>query len=461
MRKIISAAAAVLLMAAPTFAASWHENADTTWYISGAHAGTAEDPYVITTARELAGLAALVNATDASNGGDASANFGVGEHFALGADIDLSGADWRPIGWFIDFGGIGGEGNFGFGGTFDGRGRSIVGMRAVGVEQRDTGYRTVAPGLFGYVSPGAEIKNLYVEGMSGASNANGAGLLVGKPAGAVYRNCVASGDVSTEGSSFTRAYAGMMGATDDGSRFYGCAVYGTVTAEMSGFGSKYAASFVGYASQGTAGGSGIVHRPTELHGCASLVRSIRTTGQRAALCGGTMPSLFNDVSYLARGDVPSMPTALESGVTTAADEGNMTVVAALLDASLAARTHATEEDVVLSLALYPAGGRLGDLSCEWRSDAPDMEVRSTSGASAVVRSATSGEKSFTVTVRGLPGMAQGEYAVLYGTAKFAPRQAQDGGSGGGCAAGEGLLALTALAAIATRRLAHLASSSPG
>ena len=77
--------------------------------------GTAEDPYQIATAEQLAALSVTVN--------DGSANGYPGQYFVLTDDIDLSGTAWQPIGhldlsnqynmsvWFM--------------GTFDGQGHTV------------------------------------------------------------------------------------------------------------------------------------------------------------------------------------------------------------------------------------------------------------------------------------------------------------------------------------------------
>lgn len=105
-------------------------DADISWYKD------ADNEFTLTNAAELFGLAQLVN------GGTNFANKTV----KLGADIDLIGYIWTPIG----------IGNYSFKGVFDGGNHTITGMsvHAAGI---------YCAGLFGYVS-GGTVQNLRVEG---------------------------------------------------------------------------------------------------------------------------------------------------------------------------------------------------------------------------------------------------------------------------------------------------------
>ena len=117
--------------------------------------GTRKDPYIITTGEELAYLAATVN------GGDSCS----GEYFELGADIDLGGAEWTPIGYGYDVNDAGIYENV-FGGSFDGCGHVInnltITSATVFSDAHYGTYRSV--GLFGAVcgdgSGDAGVKNL-------------------------------------------------------------------------------------------------------------------------------------------------------------------------------------------------------------------------------------------------------------------------------------------------------------
>lgn len=120
--------------------------------VRGVFKRSATAPDTITTAAELKLLAEEVN------DGESKA----GKTYALGADIDLSGIDWKPIG---------GEA-VSFAGTFDGAGHSVTGLSV----NSSTGYA----GLFGNVS--GTVKDFTVSGSvsSSAANADYVGGVAGK-----------------------------------------------------------------------------------------------------------------------------------------------------------------------------------------------------------------------------------------------------------------------------------------
>jgi uncharacterized repeat protein (TIGR02543 family) len=118
--------------------------ADTSWYDGSAGS------FTITTAAQLAGLAALVN-----NGDDEynAATF-AGKTVTLGADIDLSAHYWTPIG------DMDGNSDANFLGTFDGAGHTVSGMHVRIVQSRSDAYA----GLFGYIYSGGAVSKVNVTG---------------------------------------------------------------------------------------------------------------------------------------------------------------------------------------------------------------------------------------------------------------------------------------------------------
>ena len=119
----------------------WSDVADTDWY------DAEEDEFILTTAEQFAGLAKLVN--------EQTDLFG-GKTIKLGADIDLTGREWTPVGSGASILGLRSK----FRGTFDGQGHEIKGVYVSG----NGNYK----GLFGNVS-GAKICNLtlsdsYIQG---------------------------------------------------------------------------------------------------------------------------------------------------------------------------------------------------------------------------------------------------------------------------------------------------------
>lgn len=193
---------------------TWSSCADRSWYTGK------QKSYTLTTAEQLAGLAALVN-----GGTDFS-----GVTVRLGADISLerdsaSGAQrlWTPIGTSI---------NRAFRGVFDGQNHKITGMRAYN-DGSDSA-------LFGCVS-GAGIRDLTVcgstEGKAAASYA--AGVLAYADA-SVIQNCTAYVDVTAAG---THA-SGLAAYICNGTTVESCASYGAVSG-ASGVGGLVGVSYSG------------------------------------------------------------------------------------------------------------------------------------------------------------------------------------------------------------------------
>ena len=156
--RIFAAATALVLLCAVCIggvsgADVWNgESIDIDW----AGSGTQADPYLITSAAELAGLAQKVN------GGETYS----GDYFKLTTDIDLAGKQWTPIGYASVSGVDPKKGTFSFdkssnsnrpfSGTFDGNDKCISNLCLVPDLYESSG-------LFGYVM-GGTIKDLYLNG---------------------------------------------------------------------------------------------------------------------------------------------------------------------------------------------------------------------------------------------------------------------------------------------------------
>lgn len=119
----------------------WDGTTDTSWYNY-----EQTTTFEISTAAQLAGLAALVNGTAKDTEGNpiAAVNFS-GKTIKLTADIDLGNQVWTPIG--------NGDNSFAFFGTFDGDGYTISGLNVPDAN---------APGLFGCIF--GTVQNLIVKG---------------------------------------------------------------------------------------------------------------------------------------------------------------------------------------------------------------------------------------------------------------------------------------------------------
>ena len=143
----------------------WIEDASIGWYLDGQETGE----YVIGSAEDLAGLAAIVNgtattetATYAADGAAATIQDSfAGKTIKLAADIDLNNGAWTPIGSDLS--------NC-FSGTFDGNGYTISNLNVEGVNN---------VGLFGYAAYGGNVKNLTVKNATVKAN-DYAGVIMGR-----------------------------------------------------------------------------------------------------------------------------------------------------------------------------------------------------------------------------------------------------------------------------------------
>ncbi len=161
--------------------------------------GTKANPYLISTAAQLASLAELVNdpATNAKYGGP-------GVHYQMTNDIDLApyaaangGKGWTPIG----------TRHYPFGGVFDGGGYAVQNLSI----NRPTEH---GQGLFGEIggpgTPGALLQNLAVVNCDVTGKEEVGSLLGYSGPGATVQNCFATGRVKGYGA------GGLVGFTADG-----------------------------------------------------------------------------------------------------------------------------------------------------------------------------------------------------------------------------------------------------
>ena len=209
---------------APVFKAAsdaptpWDGTVDTNWY------DASKDTFEISTAAELAGLAALVNGTakDAGNNSIAAVNFSR-KTIKLTADIDLNSKEWTPIGT---------QGNP-FKGEFDSSQHSVVGLKLV----NSIGENGMI-GLFGNIS-GGTVSNLTVSGeVSDDKGYAYDGGIAGNAANATILNCVSSVKITDTAGSFI---GGIAGSISGNTTIKNC----SYTGEMSGVDYTCAGGIVG------------------------------------------------------------------------------------------------------------------------------------------------------------------------------------------------------------------------
>ena len=175
-----------------------NETVDETTFAGGE--GTRTAPWTIETAEQLRAFALSL-----SEGVDYDGAF-----IQLGADIDLSGAAWTPVG----------EGQYAFEGTFDGAGHAVTGLTvgAAGNPRNLSGDGRYV-GLFGVLGSSARVKNVALKDVE-INVASDATVYVGGVAGMIYKTSDAedfSGAV-IDGVSVTGS---MTAVQQDGNCFVG------------------------------------------------------------------------------------------------------------------------------------------------------------------------------------------------------------------------------------------------
>lgn len=167
--------------------------------------GTEEDPYVLNSGAELAFVS-----QNSSNATYSKA------YYKLGRDLDLNNNSWTPIGSSVAFGG-----------TFDGNGKSIIGL--------NVNISTGTVGLFGLVNS-ACIENLDVTGTTGSSSDYNS-ILVARAAAAIIRNCVTRGSI-TSSNQFAGGIVSIVnnGAAGTKTIIDNCTNYADITASDYGVG---------------------------------------------------------------------------------------------------------------------------------------------------------------------------------------------------------------------------------
>lgn len=225
-KRMLSLAVALVMIVSliPLSATTAHAaEAETGWHdVVGA--GTAENPYIIDSKEDLLGLVEL-----------SSSNSFSGEYIQLGADIDLSGIAWEPIGQH----GSNTKAQV-FKGTFDGNGHTIKNLTNT-LTSANAYY-----GLFGKVS--GTIKNLNIDNfkIEGTTGYNGH---CGAVAGMLYeRGSLENVHVTASIKVSARYVGGLVGGIEkDGGIFTitNCSFSGSVQ------GNKEVGGLVGYVKIGT------------------------------------------------------------------------------------------------------------------------------------------------------------------------------------------------------------------
>ncbi|MFT9056935.1 MAG: hypothetical protein ABF449_10000 [Ethanoligenens sp.] len=156
-------------------------------------AGTPDRPYLIKTEQQLRDFAMSLNATvDYS-----------GVSIQLANDLDVSSADWTPVG----------QGEYAFRGVFDGGGHTITGLKYGRPDASKDATETVYIALFGVVGETGLIKNLGVTDVS-IHTTSGSSIQSASIAGYLDHggidNCFATGAISSVGTQSNNNYVGGL-----------------------------------------------------------------------------------------------------------------------------------------------------------------------------------------------------------------------------------------------------------
>ena len=309
--------------------------------------GTADSPYLVETAEDLAFLAKSVN----------EGNTYEGKYIVQTADIDLGGKEWTPIG-FQKVNSA--EADAPFSGVYSGLGHKVTGLSITKAGDNHAG-------LFGYVMSGeveAGIANLTVEGsivIDGitASNFGVAGIAgsiakdtsefkaklvvinctssvdisltncsgqprVGGLAGYIFNakveNCVANGNVSVLGTNHVRA-GGFVGQTNR-VQYLDCISNGDVTSDIGSTGTTArAGGFCGVITRGGVAGDEETAEWTTFENVISNGNVFGKSGNAVMAAGIAADYYVNNKTWAGLGIKVKMVNCINNGNVTAESTG--------------------------------------------------------------------------------------------------------------------------------------------
>ena len=437
---------ACVLSASPVLAgSSW--TPDTSWQDDAAR-GTAANPYTISSAGELAGLAKLVN-----EGHDFS-----GKYFRMINNIDLNDQEWAPIGWYVEeaVGAMSSTNACGFDGMFDGGGHKISGLKIEtcanlphGTDGKldPEGKISRCAALFGYITEHATVKNLFVEGSvtNKGTEAEGVGGLVGWTNGYIY-NVVTSVDVV--GSGTARNYCGGIAALNGGGLMQNCVALGPVNVPESGsFG--YAGGILGFSSWyrgdikncvamcpsvtspmdsgGIVGGFNPYVTQDSVSACEAVLVNGSASGSQVGGVVGAYGMGYQNCYWLkvndnqpaggwqGRGTYSTVGSSgIGSGVGIITDPAQLPVAAVILNADDLKSIEAGQELEINAIA-YPTSADKSNLKYSWTMDSKRLSVISGDKTSKIkVKANEGGVASISVAVTGLLGITSANNAVTPG-----------------------------------------------
>lgn len=200
----------------------------------GGGTGTQDDPWLITSPKDLIALAEFLNSGDAASYDAQSVGIGncYGYYFKQTADIDLKGVTWEPIGY---------SGGTYFAGNYNGDGHIIANASSTG-KVDPAGCATA--GIFGWVAFGS-VQNLHVKTAdfvaTGENNFSYVGGITGVCYGASIKNCsVTNSSLESKRNNDNTNCAGSIAGYSTGGTFENCAAENNRVTSMT-----YGGGFVG------------------------------------------------------------------------------------------------------------------------------------------------------------------------------------------------------------------------
>lgn len=277
----------------------WYGTVDYSWY------NTTDTELTISSAEQLAGLAAIVNGTAKDIAIDSFA----GKTITLGSNINLNNLEWTPIGSAYA--------DHGFMGNFDGNGKTISNLYIGNIKTDADGYAYA--GLFG-VTEGEKdnenyIKDLTIENVTINTTGHITAAAIAYPYYTTLENITVCGDIAIKGGDYTSgalAYtrrcttaSNVTVAGNAGSYITGTQVVGGVISDIQMNGgltanySNFSASNVTITGTKMVGGiSGIISRQT-LNGATVKNVTILCPDARVGIVSGSYDStpVINNVTF--------------------------------------------------------------------------------------------------------------------------------------------------------------------
>ena len=287
-------ALALCLSLLPTAALAADETGTMPAYSGGI--GTKDNPWLISSVKDLQTLANTINEgnaagfdADAAADGEGVAGNYYGYYFKQTTDLDLSRiASWDPIGYS-------GNGLY-FAGNYDGDGHTITGAKSTGkVDKRDESdrdsYGCATAGIFGWVVLGS-VENLHVENANfvatGQNNYSYVGGIAAVAFAASIENCTVKNSALESKRDNNNNCAGGVAGYSTGATFKNCASISNNIQSMA-----YGGGFVGESDDDYGVGNSTY---TNCYTADCSVNATTPDSQGTSFAGGFIGMIVSDIA---------------------------------------------------------------------------------------------------------------------------------------------------------------------